>query len=210
MGHNRTFEIPFVGLTAGEHEFEYRIEDQFFLDFGPQDFSNCQTKVKLHLDKHSGFMQLHFDIDGTIDTLCDRCGNPLSVQLWDEFNLIVKLVDDADKMNSEEEDPDIFYLDRNDNNLSIANWIYEFISLSVPLQHICKLDEKGKSTCNQKVIDQLNFFNEIQTSEAASKTVWKGLEQFKDLGEEDANASDENSRTASDGEADASDGEAQD
>jgi uncharacterized metal-binding protein YceD (DUF177 family) len=106
--------------------------------------------------------------------------------------LIVKLVDDADKMNSEEEDPDIFYLDRNDNNLSIANWIYEFISLSVPLQHICKLDEKGKSTCNQKVIDQLNFFNEIQTSEAASKTVWKGLEQFKDLGEEeeDAKASD--------------------
>jgi uncharacterized metal-binding protein YceD (DUF177 family) len=192
MGHNRTFEIPFVGLTAGEHEFEYRIEDQFFLGFGPQDFSNCQTKVKLLLDKHSGFMQLHFDIDGTIDTLCDRCGNPLSVQLWDEFNLIVKLVDDADKMNSEEEDPDIFYLDRNDNNLSIANWIYEFISLSVPLQHICKLDEKGKSTCNQKVIDQLNFFNEIQTSEAASKTVWKGLEQFKDLGEEeeDAKASD--------------------
>jgi uncharacterized metal-binding protein YceD (DUF177 family) len=137
-------------------------------------------------------MQLHFDIDGTIDTLCDRCGNPLSVQLWDEFNLIVKLVDDADKMNSEEEDPDIFYLDRNDNNLSIANWIYEFISLSVPLQHICKLDEKGKSTCNQKVIDQLNFFNEIQISEAASKTVWKGLEQFKDLDgkEEDAKASD--------------------
>jgi hypothetical protein len=45
------------------------------------------------------------------------------------------------------------------------------------------LDEKGKSTCNQKVIDQLNSFNEIQASEAASKTVWKGLDQFKDLNE---------------------------
>jgi uncharacterized metal-binding protein YceD (DUF177 family) len=84
-------------------------------------------------------------------------------------------------MNSEEEDPDIFYLDRNDSHLSIANWIYEFISLSVPLQHICKLDEKGKSTCNQKVIDQLNFFNENPPSEATSKTLWKGLDQFKDL-----------------------------
>ena len=206
MGQNRTFEIPFVGLTAGEHEFEYRIEDQFFLDFGPQDFSNCQTKVKLLLDKHSGFMQLHFDIDGAIDTICDRCGNPLTVQLWDEFNLVVKLVDNADKMNSEEEDPDIFYLDRNDSHLSVANWIYEFISLSVPLQHICKLDEKGKSTCNQKVIDQLNFFNENPPTDATSKTLWKGLDQFKDLEEEDANASDEeaqdeNSQTASDDEA---------
>jgi uncharacterized metal-binding protein YceD (DUF177 family) len=148
-------------------------------------------------------MQLHFDIDGTIDTICDRCGNPLTVQLWDEFNIVVKLVDDADKMNSEEEDPDIFYLDRNESHLSVANWMFEFISLSVPLQHICKLDEKGKSTCNQEVIDQLNSFNEIQASEAASKTVWKGLDQFKDLNEEeeDAEASDENSRTASDEEA---------
>ena len=181
MGHNRSFEIPFVGLTAGEHEFEYRIEDQFFLDFGPQDFSNCQTKVKLLLDKHSGFMQLHFDIDGTIDTLCDRCGNPLAVQLWDEFDIVVKLVDDADKMNSEEEDPDIFYLDRNESHLSISNWIYEFINLSIPLQHICKVDDKGKSTCNQEVIDQLNFFNENPPAEAPSKDIWKGLDQFKDL-----------------------------
>jgi uncharacterized metal-binding protein YceD (DUF177 family) len=75
--------------------------------------------------------------------------------------------------------------------LSVANWIYEFISLSVPLQHICKLDEKGKSTCNQEVIDKLNFFNDIHSSAAASKPVWKGLDQFKDLKEEDANASDE-------------------
>jgi uncharacterized metal-binding protein YceD (DUF177 family) len=84
-------------------------------------------------------------------------------------------------MNSEEEDPDIFYLDRNDSHLSIANWIYEFISLSVPLQHICKLDEKGKSTCNQKVIDQLNFFNENPPTDATSKSLWKGLDKFKDL-----------------------------
>ena len=69
------------------------------------------------------------------------------------------------------------------------------------------MDEKGKSTCNQKVIDQLNFFNENPPTDATSKTLWKGLDQFKDLDEEeDANASDdeaqdENSRTASDGEA---------
>ena len=191
MGQDRSFEIPFVGLTAGEHEFEYRIEDKFFLDFGPQDFSNCQTKVKLLLDKHVGFMQLHFDIDGSIDTLCDRCGNPLTVQLWDEFDIVVKLVDDADKMNSEEEDPDIFYLDRNESHLSIANWIYEFINLSIPLQHICKLDAQGKSTCNQEVIEQLNFFNEHPPTDTPSKGLWKGLDQFKNLDdEEDVNAAD--------------------
>jgi hypothetical protein len=47
------------------------------------------------------------------------------------------------------------------------------------------LDEKGKSTCNQKVIDQLNFFNEIPPSEAPSTTLWKGLDKFKNLDEEE-------------------------
>ena len=180
MGQNRAFEIAFVGLKHGITEFEYRIEDQFFTDYGPQDFSNCDTTVKLSLDKNQGFMQLHFDVDGKADTICDRCGNPLTVQLWDEFNIIVKLVDDPDTMNSNEEDPDIFYIDRNESHLSITDWIFEFINLSIPLQKICKVDEKGTSTCNQKVIDQLNKFKS-NTNEVLNNNIWKDLDQFKDL-----------------------------
>lgn len=191
MGHNRTFEIAFVGLVPGLHEFEYRIEDKFFVDFGTQDFSNCDTHVRLKLDKHQGFLQMHFDIDGKVDTICDRCGNPLTIKLWDEFDLIVKLVDNPDEMNSNEEDPDIYYIDRNESHFSVASWIYEFINLSIPLQHICEVNEKGESGCNQKVIDELNRFTS-NPSEISDKHIWKGLDQFKGLKEEDANASDVN------------------
>jgi uncharacterized metal-binding protein YceD (DUF177 family) len=180
MNQNRAYEIAFVGLKPGLHEFEYRIEDKFFADFGPQDFSNCATTVKLNLDKKQGFLQLHFDVDGAIDTLCDRCGNPITVQLWDEFNLIVKLVDDPTTMNSQEEDPDIYYIDKGESHFSIASWIFEFINLSIPLQHICKLNEKGESTCNKKVLETLNKFKTSQI-EINNKNIWKGLEQFKDL-----------------------------
>ena len=191
MGQNRTFEIPFVGLTAGEHEFEYHIEDKFFKDFGPQEFSNCDTKIKLKLDKHQGFMQLHFDVDGKVDTQCDRCGNPLTVQLWDEFKLIIKLVDDPNTMNSQEEDPDIYYIDHNESHFSVAAWIYEFITLSFPLQHICKENEKGESTCNQKALAELQKLMSAPL-ETRNEHLWKGLVKFKDgLKEEDANASDD-------------------
>ena len=182
MGQNRTFEIPFVGLTAGEHLFEYHIEDKFFADFGPQEFDHCDTHIKLKLDKHQGFMQLHFDVDGKVETICDRCGNPLTVSLWDEFNLIVKLVDDPDAMNSNEEDPDIYYIDRHESHFSVASWIYEFINLSIPLQKICKENEKGESTCNQKVLDQLKKF-QSNPNEIPNNNIWKGLDKFKNLGE---------------------------
>lgn len=191
MGQNRSFDIAFVGLTHGIHEFNYRIEDKFFVDFGAQDFSNCDTNIKLVLDKHTGFMQLQFDVDGNIETICDRCGNAISVQLWDEFKLIIKLVDDSDTMNSQEEDPDIYYIDRNESHLSVATWIYEFIILSIPLQHVCKENEKGESTCNQKALEALSKLKGAPI-DVLDTNIWKGLDQFKqfDTDVEDSNAAD--------------------
>jgi len=182
MNQNRAYEIAFVGLIPGLHELEYRIEDKFFTNFGPQDFDNCNTLVKLKLEKTQGFMQLHFDVDGKVETICDRCGNPLTVQLWDEFNLIVKLVDDPDTMNSNEEDPDIFYIDRHESHFSIAAWIFEFINLSIPLQKVCKETEKGESTCNKEILDQLQKFRS-NPNEIPNNKIWKDLDKFKDLGE---------------------------
>jgi hypothetical protein len=93
MSHRREFEIAFVGLKPGVHEYEYQINDQFFVPYGEQDFQNCEAKIKLKLEKNTGFMQLKFDVDGHADVNCDRCGNGLPMQLWDEFNIIVKIVD---------------------------------------------------------------------------------------------------------------------
>ena len=81
MGKRRVFEIAFVGLKPGIHEFFYEIDDQFFAENHPEDFSNCHAKVKLLLDKKPGFMLLKFEIGGTADVVCDRCSNVLSVDL---------------------------------------------------------------------------------------------------------------------------------
>jgi hypothetical protein len=116
--------------------------------------------------------------DGKVDTQCDRCGNALTVQLWDEFNLIIKLVDEPDTMNSQEEDPDIYYIDRNENHFSVATWVYEFITLSFPIQHICKENEKGESTCNQKTLAELQKLMSAPL-ETRNENVWKGLDKFK-------------------------------
>ena len=186
MGQNRAYEIAFVGLTPGIHVFEYKIEDKFFIEFGAQDFSNCDANVKLTLEKNQGFMQLHFDISGQVESFCDRCGNPLTVQLWDEFDLIIKLVEDPETMNEQEEDSDIYYIDRNESHLHLAAWIYEFIILSIPLQNECAIDEKGESQCNKTALETLE---KLKTApiEINDRNIWKGLEQFKNLTEEQDN-----------------------
>lgn len=176
MGSRREFEIAFVGLKPGTHEFLYEIDDRFFEEFGQQDFKNCKANVKLELEKNTGFMMLKFEVGGTIDVNCDRCGNDLPLELWDEFEMLVKLTEEPDKMNEEEESPDVFFIARTESHLQVKNWIYEFINLSIPMQKMCKESEMGGSHCNQEVLARLAQLNP-QPSE--NKSIWKDLDKFR-------------------------------
>ena len=180
MSHRREYEIAFVGLKPGIHEFDYEITDKFFDEFQQQDFRNCKAHVKLTLDKKNGFMLLKFELGGAIEVTCDRCNNNLPIDLWDEFNIIVKMVEEPELMNEQEEDPDVYYIGRGESHVNVENWIYEFINLSIPMQRMCKEDEVGGPQCNLEVLEKLKKMEEDAKS-AETNFIWKGLDQFKDL-----------------------------
>lgn len=178
MANKREFEIAFVGLKPGIHEFEYEVDDKFFVDKGVIDFTSCKAHIKLTLDKKSSFMLLKFEVGGKADVTCDRCGNPLPMDIWDEFNMLVKMVENPDEMNEQEEDPDVFYISRNESHIDVANWIYDFVLLSFPMQKMCSEEEMGGPQCNNEVLEKLREM-EVRQQEANSNQLWKGLEQFK-------------------------------
>lgn len=179
MANRRAFEIAFVGLKPGIHQFNYDLDSKFFIEKGAEDFSNGTANVKLSLEKNTGFMLLKFEIGGKADVTCDRCGNPLKMDLWDEFKMLIKLVDDPDEMNQQEEDPDVFYISRNESHINVSDWIYEFVMLSVPMQRMCSTAEMGGPQCNNEVLEKLKEMEAKQVEHNAN-TLWKGLEKFKD------------------------------
>jgi hypothetical protein len=180
MNFKRTYDIAFVGLKQGPHEFNYTVEDQFFSHFVEPEFKNCKAEIKLTLDKHSNFMMFKFEIGGSVQVGCDRCGNALPIALWDEFNTIVKLVDNPDEMNEQEEDPDIFYVSKGESHVNVAEWIFEFIQLSVPFQRMCSIEEMGGPHCNKEVLELLKKM-QSEENQPQANDIWSGLNQFKDL-----------------------------
>lgn len=172
----RQFDIAFVGLKPGEHTFEYQITDSFFENYGPQDFSNCNATVKLLLDKKSNFFLLKFEIGGKVTVNCDRCGQPFELQLWDDFDQVVKMVDNPEEMK-EGEDPDVAFISKTESHLNVAEWIYEFINLSIPMQRIHPDDSTGKSGCDPKVLDMLDQMN--RQSGDKDNPIWKDLDKFR-------------------------------
>src|ERR1700744_53511 len=180
MTGRRAFEIAFVGLKPGLHEFRYEIDDSFFEEFGKVDFKGVKADVKLTLDKKPSFLILKFEVGGKVDVSCDRCGNDLPLDLWDEFNILVKMVDNPDEMNDTESDPDVFYISRTESHIDVKGWIYEFISLSVPMQRMCAENEMGGPYCNKEVLARLAGMKPSgDENKKTSNSLWKGLDKFK-------------------------------
>jgi uncharacterized metal-binding protein YceD (DUF177 family) len=92
--------------------------------------------------------------------------------------MVVKMVDNPEEMNQNEDDPDVFYISKTESHLKLNEWIFEFVSLSVPLQKMCKDEEMGGPQCNNEALEKLK---EMRISEDArnAQTIWKGLEKFK-------------------------------
>ena len=177
----REYDIAFVGLKPGIHEYEYQVNDKFFEAYQPQDFRNCKANIRLTLDKQNGFMLLKFEVGGVLETTCDRCGSTaLPMNLWDEFNIIVKLVEEPATMNEQEEDPDVYYISRGDSHLHIADWIYEFVNLSIPMQKMCSEEEKGSAFCDNDVLAMLDKAGVVgNTPTPLENPIWKGLDKLK-------------------------------
>jgi uncharacterized metal-binding protein YceD (DUF177 family) len=173
MKHSREFEIAFVGLKPGEHEFTYQITDRFFEKFEKPEFYDANIDVRLVMDKKSSTFLLTFYVNGKATIMCDRCGEDYSMLLWDEFELLVKQIEDVDVNKRREEDPEVGYIGRSESIMDVSAWIYEFIILSIPMQHIHPEDTEGNSTCNPEVLE----FLKKQQKETSQK-MWQELNKL--------------------------------
>ena len=53
MSRRREFEIAFVGLKPGIHEFNYLIDERFFEAFQQQDFRQCKAGLVEHRQQYA-------------------------------------------------------------------------------------------------------------------------------------------------------------
>lgn len=187
MGRRRDFSIAFVGLKPGVHVFNYEIDERFFEAFQEQDFRNCRAQVKLELDKKNGFMLLKFEIGGTVEVTCDRCNSNLPLDLWDEFTVTVKMVENPEQMNEQEDDPDVYYIGHGESHLDVEDWIYEFINLAIPMHKTCAFEKLDGPYCNPSAREMLRKLDiatpdgEKEKDESRENPIWKGLDKFRDL-----------------------------
>ena len=123
----KEFIIPVVGLKIGKHHFEYKVEQAFFEHFEYEDFNDVNINVDVVLEKKTTLLELHFEISGWVNVNCDLTNEPYNQTIENEFDLVVKF---GEEFNDEH--IDILIVPHGTYEISIQQYIYELIVLSVP------------------------------------------------------------------------------
>ncbi len=175
MQNRKEYIIQFVGLSIGEHLYEYSISDKFFEDLDYSEIKQGNIQVNLTLLKQSTMMVLNFEVSGTIKVNCDRCTVEMDLPITGTYKLIVK-VGGADTGN---EDDDIITVAANEHELDISQYLYEYITLSVPIKRVHPDDVNGEPTCDQEVLEKLNDFLIEEEKEDPLDPRWEDLKNIK-------------------------------
>lgn len=180
MKNHREFEIAWQGLKPGVSTFEYEINDSFFTpeEAAEKDFKDLDALVTVKFDKKTNFFLCHFDIDGSITVPCDRCGEEFKLRLWDEFDLMIKLTG-GEESEEVDDDADVVFVPRSETVINFRDWLYEFLTLSIPLQRIHPAKADGTEGCNPDTLILLNKLA-VSDEEKPKSDIWKGLEALKE------------------------------
>jgi len=162
----KDFNIPFVGLKEGFHDFTFNIDEKFFESFEYSEISKGKIQVLISLEKQSRVMIFNFTIKGYVIVPCDRCLADMKYVLEGNERLLVNF-----GAEWKEETEEILIIPETDSHIDLSKFIYEYIMLMLPYQ---KVHPEGEGLCDAEMIQKLEEFVEEQQDPR-----WDALKELK-------------------------------
>jgi len=163
----KEYEIPFVGLKEGMHNYHFRVDHEFFAQFEYSEVQQGTLSVDVNLEKRSRMMVFTFNIDGKVVVPCDRCLADMDLRLKGEQRLIVKLGHEW-----KEETDEILIIPDTESHIDISGFIYEYIMLLLPYQ---RMHPEGEGLCDETMIEKLEKHEPHREDPR-----WDALKELKD------------------------------
>jgi len=120
------------------------------------DISDANIDVQLTLIRNTRFLELNFEMNGWAEVDCDRCLDPMKLDISSKEQIIVKFDDNVSEDGPE--DSDVIFLSYSEDKINVAQYLYEFAHLSLPIRRVHGDDASGNSTCNAEMIRKLEQY----------------------------------------------------
>lgn len=146
----KQFSVNIIGLSNKAHQFDFQIDDSFFVAYGNEVISTGKLNAKVTLDKRETFIEADFEVNGVVTLVCDRSLEPFEHPLKFHRKVIFKYGEEPQELSDE-----IVIITRDQDSLDLGQYLYEFIILEIPAKKIhpsLRNEEEDEDESNVKLI----------------------------------------------------------
>ena len=140
MSENNHYIIDLKRLPVGTHSFDIQLDNDFFASLEKSEILSGEVAAKVTLNLREEDYQLNIAVQGTVFVVCDRCLDPMPLEIEDEQEIFSE---------DEETGDDDEIVNRNSSfpqSLDLSWLVYEIVSVNIPIVHSHQPGE-----CNQQM-----------------------------------------------------------
>lgn len=141
------FVVPFVGLKIGTHDYEFNIHKAFFEGIENSLIDDANVTINMAFEKKETMMIALFELSGEVTTTCDRCNDPISIDITGSYRVIYKFGADAS------DDENLIVLDPEAYEIDFSSILYEIMVISMPPRVL-----HPEGGCNPEVMKLYNTY----------------------------------------------------
>lgn len=130
MGKFDKYKVDLKGMQSDSAHYEFSLDNQFFADVDSEDVQRGKVHVVLDVRRTSGAYELDFQTDGIVWVACDRCLDDMEQPVTSTDSLLVKLGEEYSEVD------DLVVIPEEEGYINVAWFIYEFVSLAIPMKHV--------------------------------------------------------------------------
>ena len=137
MSEQNHYIIDLKRLPVGAHHFDIQLDNDFFTSLEKSEILKGEVACKATLNLWEEDYQLNIAVQGTVFVVCDRCLDPMPLE-----------IDDEQDIYSEDEEDELVESQKSQvESILDLTWLaYEIVSINIPIVHSHQPGE-----CNQQM-----------------------------------------------------------
>lgn len=146
MQSDKLLNINLAQASEAAERLNIELTDRFFADLEQEEISGGDIHVEIFVKASAGdIYNVNIKADGHVTVACDRCLDPLDIEVETSDTLKVK---DADPEDCDA--PEMLYLEAGNPCFDFSWLVYEIIETALPMQRV-----HPEGLCNKEMLSYI-------------------------------------------------------
>ncbi len=132
-------------MQSDSCNYEFELDNHFFTHMDASEIQKGSVTVRVVVKRFSQTFELNFHTEGVVWIPCDRCLDEMEQPIVSDNCMVVKFGDEY-----ADEGENLIILPQTEGELNVAELMYEFVALAIPLRHVHPTGQ-----CNKIVSEKL-------------------------------------------------------